>query len=243
MTIGSVTSGTPSVGMVLSGGWISTGAYNDYNVLIVGKAQLYREVTPNSTSGTGYGAQFNVSKSNGVYRVERILNEDNDGTGDGFNVRDVIKIKGSKLGGRDGINDLLITVASILGTGQDLPIASINWTGIASITDVYNNIEQDDRIGVGGGVGAKFKITKVGSAYQVEATYPGIDYTAGDMLLVNGSQLGGANTTNDLIVTVTKTRKTYTDLVQYSSSYGGSGINAVFRVTRNGNQYVDIAIT
>ena len=234
LTIGSVTSGTPAIGMVLSGGWISTGAYSNYKVLIVGRAQIYRAVTQSSATGNGYGAQFDVSKTDGVYRVSLVTG------GTGYAPGNTIKINGSKLGGADGVNDLLVNVVSTdtLNTGSI--ITSISWVGVASNDLVYNNVVQDST--PQGGSGAKFKVTKVGTGYDVQVTYPGTEYTAGDTIRVLGSKLGGQDGVNDLVVSVVKTIKTYSGIVQ-KPVQPGAGTGAVFRITRIGDQYTSVAVT
>lgn len=53
------------------------------------------------------------------------------------------------------------------------------------------------------GLGASFDIRKENEVYQVELVAPGSSYTIGDKIRIKGSQLGGVDDINDLLITVT----------------------------------------
>jgi hypothetical protein len=72
--------------------------------------------------GPGAGARFNVTVINETYSLVSVVHR-----GQGYNVGDTLLIKGSYLGGDDGVNDLLITVDGI----NESPKGSINTTQIS----------------------------------------------------------------------------------------------------------------
>lgn len=92
--------------------------------------------------GPGYGAQFTVTKVGGEYtRVDVIVR------GQYYQIGDEIRIKGSYLGGDDGVNDLVITVN---GTNESPPgainAATITWSGLATTepdSQYYRNIKTE----------------------------------------------------------------------------------------------------
>ncbi len=67
----------------------------------------YAQVVQNSTSGSGYGAVFSVSRSNNTYTVTLVE------AGQDYAIGDTITISGSVLGGTTTTNDLTITVATL----------------------------------------------------------------------------------------------------------------------------------
>ncbi|NBT41749.1 MAG: hypothetical protein EBT20_15005, partial [Alphaproteobacteria bacterium] len=72
-----------------------------------GITQAQTTIAPTITDGLGSGASFDVSLADGVATVN--VNS----SGDGYEVGDTITILGSAIGGADGVNDLVITVASL----------------------------------------------------------------------------------------------------------------------------------
>lgn len=72
------------------------------------------------------------------------------------------------------------------------------------IADKAVNTTYQDKTGTtsGSGTGAKFDVTKTNGVYDVDLDTAGTGYAAGDTITIQGSQLGGVNTTNDLILTV-----------------------------------------
>lgn len=82
-------------------------------------------------------------------------------------------------------------------------------TTTITIKDKAVNATYQDKTGTttsAHGTGAKFDITKTDGVYSVAidslTASAGTGYVAGDTITIAGSQLGGVNTTNDLILTV-----------------------------------------
>jgi hypothetical protein len=77
-----------------------------------------------------------------------------------------------------------------------------------TIADKAINATYQDKTGTtaGAGTGAKFDVTKTNGVYSVvldsATASAGTGYVAGDTITIAGSAIGGANTTNDLILTV-----------------------------------------
>jgi hypothetical protein len=87
--------------------------------------------------GPGYGAFFNITVVDGVYELVSVINR-----GQNYRPGDIVTIKGSRLGGDDGINDLNITIGSI----NEYPLGSINsmsltWSGNATGDGYYRNVQ------------------------------------------------------------------------------------------------------
>lgn len=87
--------------------------------------------------GPGYGAFFNITVVNGVYDLVSVINR-----GQNYRPGDQVTIKGSRLGGDDGVNDLVITIGAI----NEYPLGSINstsltWTGTATGDGYFRNVQ------------------------------------------------------------------------------------------------------
>jgi hypothetical protein len=87
--------------------------------------------------GPGYGAFFNITVADGVYELVSVINR-----GQNYRPGDTVTIKGSRLGGDDGVNDLNITIGAI----NEYPLGSINttsltWNGTATGDGYYRNVQ------------------------------------------------------------------------------------------------------
>lgn len=91
-----------------------------------------------TTSGTGTGAKFDVTKTDGVYTVALDDGTGNDGAG--YVAGDTITIPGSQLGGVNTLNDLIITVATVGAGGK---IATFGSVGTGRVGDGTVDIEVD----------------------------------------------------------------------------------------------------
>ena len=87
--------------------------------------------------GPGFGAFFNITVVDGVYELVSVINR-----GQNYRPNDQVTIKGSRLGGDDGVNDLIITIGAI----NEHPLGSINsmsltWTGTATSDGYFRNVQ------------------------------------------------------------------------------------------------------
>jgi len=83
-----------------------------------------------TTSGTGTGAKFDVTKTDGVYTVA--LDSALTSTGAGYAAGDTITIAGTALGGTSPTNDLILTVATVGALGK---IATFGSVGTGRVGD------------------------------------------------------------------------------------------------------------
>jgi hypothetical protein len=74
------------------------------------------------------------------------------------------------------------------------------------------------------GIGASFDVTKENNEYQVVITHAGTGYCNNALIKVPGSQLGGIDGTNDLIIKVDYVESSSSGM---SSSYGMSSITSI----------------
>lgn len=91
-----------------------------------------------TTSGTGTGAKFDITKENGVYTVS--LDSAVASAGSGYAAGDTITILGSALGGVDVTNNVIVTVATVGAGGK---IATIGAVGTGRVGDGVVDVEVD----------------------------------------------------------------------------------------------------
>lgn len=98
----------------------------------VGEYQYFR-VSYTTPIISGVGASFNVTRANNLYNVTVRSG------GTGYAVGAMIKVRGSQLGGVDGVNDLVITVTIIDASSAGFTssyavsqVTGITWTGTAA---------------------------------------------------------------------------------------------------------------
>ena len=174
--------------------------------------------TQTSTSGSGSSAEFTVvTDGSGGYAVTVTA------LGSGYAVNDTVTISGANLGGSSPANDLTFTINSLVSvTYTDVPQPPI--LAVPSGPPLFGVIPI--------GTGAKFTVTRDGSGtYSVDAiTAIGTDYKIGNKFYIRGSQLGGSDSTNDALITVTSfshpTIATYQVNVGLDTTVGGTGWGA-----------------
>lgn len=93
----------------------------------------YFRISYQTPTINGLGATFEVIKANGEYTV--VVRNGGTGYGQGS----LIKIRGSQLGGVDGVNDIIVTVNNVYGSTSTAvssytisEISAITWTGTPS---------------------------------------------------------------------------------------------------------------
>jgi hypothetical protein len=163
-----------------------------------GDQETYTNVVVNATNylnGSGLNATFNVSVVSGVYSVTL----SNGGTG--YVAGDTLKIDGSLLGGSSPTNDITINVLSVGGGGvlQTFEIISGTGTGTGS----YSSVASDGTVGNTTATNGTVSITRNAGSYTVSLTTGGTGFNRFNRFIIPGSIIGGVDTTNDAIVTVT----------------------------------------
>jgi len=190
--------------------------------------------------GSGTGFSYTI---NGIGAISTFSIADG---GLGYTLNDVLSILPAELISPITYDVTWITTSKItfsgsVGTtqilvGDNLEIANV--TGISSATlqtgtptgaaAVYTNIAQASSTGTG--TGARFTITKTagGSAsYSLTAiTNVGSGYSAGEILTISGSDLGGASPANDITIVVGTVIQAATGVV-LAKSLSGTNINFI----------------
>jgi hypothetical protein len=99
----------------------------------------YTDVT-GTTSGSGTGAEFNVTKTNGVYAVTI----DSVHLGTGYTAGDTITIAGTSLGGLAPTNNEILTVATVGVGGKIATFGAVGTGAIGNgIVDTIINVTPD----------------------------------------------------------------------------------------------------
>lgn len=124
-----------------------------------------------TTSGTGTGAKFDVTKTNGVYTV--VLDAATASSGSGYAAGDTITILGSTLGGVNTTNDLILTVATVGTGGKIATFGSVGTGRIGNGTvDVTINVTGTDAVDTYtvDGASTDFTIAKTDDAVTLAST-------------------------------------------------------------------------
>ena len=124
-----------------------------------------------TTSGTGTGAKFDVTKTNGVYSV--VLDSATASAGTGYVAGDTITIAGSAIGGVNTTNDLILTVATV-GTGGKVATFGSVGTGRVGDGTVDVTVDVTGTTGIDtytvGGKSTEFTITKTADKIELDST-------------------------------------------------------------------------
>jgi hypothetical protein len=129
----------------------------------------YQNVT-GLTGGSGDGAAFDVTKTNGVYSV--VLDSLAASAGTGYVAGDTITLAGTALGGTS-TNNLIVTVATVGTLGK---IATFGVVGTGRIGDGTVDVQVDVTGTTGidtyvaGGASTEFTITKTASEVKLAST-------------------------------------------------------------------------
>jgi len=173
------------------------------------------------TNGLDY--EIEISSDDGIYKVVSLKS-----TTIGFEVDDIIRIDGSKLTGEDGTNDL------------ELEITAVTTDNRIGVVDIESSSTYVARLPTS----FEFTITqKINDpTYEVEPV-SGIGFEIGDILTIDGTQIGGATGTNNLTITV------LTVEVGFIKTFFPNGVSApdigevgeIYSVDMSGNPFRDIA--
>ncbi len=171
--------------------------------------------------GSGLNASFNVQR-NSIGEISSISS--NDG-GFGYNIGDQLSIPGDLIGGGGQIDDISFT-----GTSVDY---SEEYFGVGGTTS-------------GSGVDAEFDIERdsFGEITSVEVINKGSSYSKNEIITILGSDVGGINNIDDIVITVENTEIKSIDFIGTSVNFGkiytellgttsGSGVDAEFDIERD----------
>lgn len=206
---------------------------------LTGTTSTFTGISGSNIAPTGTLSQFNINQVNGVYTTPSIAV-----AGQDYSVGDRVRILGSSLGGGDGVNDAIVRVTSVGGTGDILTAVIHSGTSVSG--DVgYSSVPWSTN---GSGIELVLNVTRHNSAYVVSIATPGSLFATSNTITVLGSQLGGVDTTNDLVLTVdsidggggvltfTQTGTAVSTDVSYTNLSGTNvspiGTSGTFNVTR-----------
>lgn len=120
--------------------------------------------------------------------------------------------KGSKIIDSQTFNDFTGTWTPDINSNTNIPVDDFKYFRIAYTTPKAN------------GLGAQFTVTNNNGVYDVKVRAGGTGYAVGSQIKVFGSEVGGANVTHDLIITVTSVDGASGS---YPSSYSVSSVSGV----------------
>lgn len=162
---------------------------------VAADASVYDGVTGTNVTGQGSAAEVSVSRTSVAYTSVSITN-----SGTGYVAGDIVIVAGSALDGlTNGTHDITVTVLTVSGGGQ---IGTISFAGTPEtlIAD-YDNLSGTNVATRGSG--AVFDASKSAAAYSaIIIATPGINYRVGNRIRIDGGNLGGTTSINDLILTV-----------------------------------------
>ena len=203
----------------------------------------YPAVSSNNNSvviSAASGATWNVTKTATGYSVTICTG------GSNYTVNDTVKILGTSVGGATPVNDITITVTTVVaGT-----IVAFNSTGSSLSTSSNVTVTNS------GAVGANFYVVRSGAGFAVTLVSGGTNYNNGDVIKIAGTSIGGTSPQNDITITVTTTSagaiSTFTSagssLLALTTStgsnliYGGEALKNMFYM-RNGTGLRNMTLT
>jgi hypothetical protein len=183
---------------------------------IIGTTKTYTGLTQATTSGSGSGAQFSISRSPG-YGVTVTT------PGSGYVGTDTVTILGTSLDGATTANDATITVvsASPLNVAATLGAVSIGGTG-------YTNAVGAVTTSGGSGTGLTINTTtSLGVITGVTINAGGSGYTANEVITIGPS--GRVNTVNNIVAGTG-----YTTANGLSTTNGGPGTGLTVDIVDDG---------
>jgi hypothetical protein len=129
----------------------------------------YQNVT-GLTGGSGDGATFDVTKTNGAYSV--VLDSVAASAGTGYVAGDTITLAGTALGGTN-LNNLIVTVATV-GTAGKIATFGVVGTGRVGDGTVDVTVDVTGTAGVDtytvGGASTEFTVTKTAGKIELDST-------------------------------------------------------------------------
>tara|TARA_B110000503_G_scaffold12801_1_gene17440 strand:+ start:27394 stop:33726 length:6333 start_codon:yes stop_codon:yes gene_type:complete len=202
---------------------------------IIGNTQEYIGISGVNQVSAGINANFNVTKTSGVYACT--LNA----AGTGYAVGDRIVIPGAFLDGSSPTHNLSILISAIGGSGE---ITTFTFTGTGfNGTGTVSGISTS----VNGGLGTNsiVDVTYTNNSYSV--SIPSLDtsegYIVNDQLKLSGTTLGGQTPANDLILKVASRETVAGKALLGALISGGSGYVNGLTLTTTGGTGTNLTVT
>jgi len=172
---------------------------NQLGVAYKGRDGVNNAVTGTLTAPVGVGAQFNVTRSAGVYTL--VQTPGASPTPFNYQKGDRLKILGTSLGGATPANDVNILITAA-GTGGD--IDSFTFTGTSILGGAtYLNIGHTSYTGSTGS-GFQINVTRTGGTgtYSISSVAAGTGYVVTEQVTFAGTLFGGTSPTNDIVLEI-----------------------------------------
>ena len=206
------------------------------------------------TNAEGLGGNVTAAILNAEHQVSRVINSasyeitlsvtaNSSDTGVGGNGVGTVNVSSGTGVGGTGVKTVTVGAA---GTGVGaLTFSSPSSDGVGNVTISGASSGSATTTGVvqtnstGNGSGATFTVVAGSGNYTVTVTAVGSGYVVGEEIVIEGQNIGGTKGTNDLTLTITHLAgssvgsTTHNNVAQTSTS--GSGSNAQFSVTTDGN--------
>jgi hypothetical protein len=149
---------------------------------ILGTNQTYTGISQSSTTGSGSGAVFNISRLSSTYSVAI-----GSSAGSGYVPAEVITIAGTNANGASPGNDITVTVSTASPRNQVDTLDLTTLSPGTTYTDALNVATTTN----GAGTGLTVDITTAGGVsggivIDVQINNPGSGYTAGDIITISG---------------------------------------------------------
>ena len=158
-----------------------------------GNTNTYTNVSGVNEVGSGAGAQFTVSRINGIYTsLERTAQ------GADYRTGNKVRILGTALGGATPANDLII-LCTLASENAGAFIQGAIFSGV-SVTGSRSFVQETGTASASG-TGAAFAVSYTNTSYSVVGG-GGNGYATGETITILGTSLGGATPANDLVITV-----------------------------------------
>ena len=201
-------------------------------------------VSTTTTSGSGTGAVFNVTRTGTSGTANAyVSNIQLVSGGSGYAVGDTVTINGTYTGGTSGTNNVTVTITAVT-------------TSSSTVEQVFTNVAQSSTSG--SGTGATFDVYRKGTAgssatvWQVLVRNKGTGYSTTNTITINGSLIGGTTGAGNLTITITATdggggllasSANYVTGSAFTSRYSGTAINtAVALVNQKSQTYTDVPV-
>jgi hypothetical protein len=180
-----------------------------------------------TTSENGTGAVWDVDTTQATYpKLISLLLSDADSNNNpspttGYVVGDTFTIPGTLIGGSTPEHDLVIQVTEVDDSGRINDFAAIGRPQGGQISafqlmdpakampdSVNSYFSPTYSVDVSGGSDLRFSVNKIGNSYETVDPFGkdrGSNYVVGSIITVLGSELGGADGTNDLTIRIDET--------------------------------------